>query len=96
MTSNPDLAEVPRERTAGGVHLYFLCYDLPAFAQKSALTVKVNEKVTAELFYDGQNIVVAPSVHSAQDMFTCGKKPVRFQSFLGLNFKKKLFLFPQD
>lgn len=63
----PALAAVPRERTAGGVHLVFICRDLPEeiLAAKKAPTVNLNESVTAELYKDGLNIVLSPSVHSS-------------------------------
>ena len=63
INSHPELAKVPRERTAGGCHLYYLCRDLPPFPNRNALNAKVNENVSTELYHDGQNIVATPSVH---------------------------------
>lgn len=60
-----DLGAVPRERTGGGVHLVFICRDLPdeIVKAKKAPTVKINDAVSAELYKDGLNIVLSPSVH---------------------------------
>jgi DNA polymerase I len=65
LDSRPDLAAVPRERTGGGAHLVFLCRDLPedVLRAKKAPVAKINEAVTAELYVDGLNIVLSPSVH---------------------------------
>ncbi len=69
VASVPELAQVPREETAGGAHLHFICRDLPPVTKangkrhKSALQAKVSEHVSGELFFNGQNIVVAPSIH---------------------------------
>jgi len=61
----PELAGVPRERTGGGAHLVFICRDLPEkiARAKKAPSVQVNDAVTAELYVDGLNIVLSPSVH---------------------------------
>ena len=63
----PGLAEVPRERTGGGVHLVFRCRDLPASVQmaQAPLVHQINEAVTAELFFAGLTIVLSPSVHAS-------------------------------
>ncbi len=63
----PGLAEVPRERTGGGVHLVFRCRDLPAsvLMAKSALVSEISETITAELFFAGLTIVLSPSVHAS-------------------------------
>ncbi len=65
MAGMPELAEVPRERTGGGVHLVFICRDVPAgiLAARKAPTVAINDAVSAELYKDGLNIVLSPSVH---------------------------------
>ena len=69
---HPQLANVPRERTAGGVHLHFVCRDLPPHLLKvrQAPTVEINDKVTAELYVNGLNLVVAPSVHKSGHHYT--------------------------
>lgn len=61
----PELAGVPRERTGGGVHLVLICRDLPdeILAAKKAPTVRINDRVNAELYKDGLNVVLSPSVH---------------------------------
>ena len=65
LASMPDLASVPRERTAGGAHLVFICHDLPDEVRvlRKAMTVRIDDKVSAELYKDGLNIVLSPSVH---------------------------------
>jgi DNA polymerase-1 len=70
LASRSELKDVPRERSAGGVHLHFICRDLPAIKKKGkrhdkALVSHLTEKVTAELYFDGLNLVVSPSVHSS-------------------------------
>lgn len=67
LAEQPDLAAVPRERTGGGAHLVFICRDVPEAVLKSkkAPTAKINEAVTAELYLDGLNIVLSPSVHKS-------------------------------
>lgn len=65
----PHLAPVPRERTANGAHLHFVCHDLPAFKKANGkphvgvISAAIEPQVNAELFFDGNNIVVSPSVH---------------------------------
>lgn len=66
--AHPELQQVPRERTGGGVHLHFTCDDLPAFTKngvpfKAALRSKLDAEVSAELYSDGLNVVVSPSIH---------------------------------
>ena len=65
LEGQPELVAVPRERTGGGVHLAFTCRDIPEEVMKSkkAPTCQVNEKVSAELYLDGLNLVLSPSVH---------------------------------
>lgn len=67
LASQPQLAKVPRERTGGGSHLVFLCHDVPEAVLKSkkAPTSQINEAVSAELYVDGLNIVLSPSVHKS-------------------------------
>jgi len=67
LTGKPDLCEFPRERTGGGAHLVFVCRDIPpTVAQaKKAPTSKVNDVVMAELYLQGMNIVVSPSIHKS-------------------------------
>ncbi len=67
LESMPELADVPRERTGGGAHLVFRCEDLPetvAFL-KQAPSARINEAVMAELYINGTNIVLSPSVHKS-------------------------------
>jgi DNA polymerase I len=65
LASQRELYLVPRERTGGGAHLVFICRDLPhcVLTSKKALSSKINEAVTAELYTEGMNIVVSPSLH---------------------------------
>lgn len=72
MAGMPELANVPRERTGGGVHLVFICRDVPAeiLATKKAPTVAINDAVSAELYKDGLNIVLSPSVHPNGHRYT--------------------------
>jgi len=65
LEGQPDLLDVPRERTGGGAHLIFICRDLPESVSKNKKSIasQINEAVTAELYTDGMNIVVSPSVH---------------------------------
>jgi hypothetical protein len=70
LATQPHLAGVPREKTAGGAHLHFICSDLPAITKNGkpygkALTVAVTDNVMAELYFDGLNVVVAPSIHAS-------------------------------
>jgi DNA polymerase-1 len=63
----PELATVPRERTGGGAHLAFICRDLPAEILKSKKppTCQINDKVSAELYLNGMNLVLSPSIHKS-------------------------------
>ncbi|MCP5560198.1 MAG: bifunctional DNA primase/polymerase [Verrucomicrobiaceae bacterium] len=67
LAAQPALATVPRERTGGGAHLTFVCRDLPepVLKSKKAVTCQINERVSAELYFDGLNIVLSPSVHKS-------------------------------
>lgn len=67
LASQPQLATIPRERTGGGAHLVFVCRDLPESVAKAkkAIAVQINDTVTSELYTDGMNLVVTPSVHKS-------------------------------
>ena len=67
LATQPDLAAVPRERTGGGAHLAFICRDIPeeVMKAKKAPTCQINDAVTAELYLDGLNLVLSPSVHKS-------------------------------
>jgi len=58
---------VPRERTTGGVHLLFICRDIPASVLEKGkpLVSQLNLAVSAELFCNGHNLVISPSVHKS-------------------------------
>ncbi len=62
LSSQPQLATIPRERTGGGAHLVFVCRDLPEDVAKAkkAITAQVNATVTAEFYADGMNLVRQP------------------------------------
>ena len=72
LESQPHLAAVPRERTGGGAHLVFICRDLPESVAKSkkALSYQITPAVTAELYTDGMNFVLSPSVHKSGHRYT--------------------------
>ena len=57
----------PGRRTGGGAHLVFICRDLPESVAKSkkALSYQITPAVTAELYTDGMNFVLSPSVHKS-------------------------------
>lgn len=64
----PQLSGFPREHTAHGAHLHFICPDLPPIMKRgkphgSPLVNTVAEGVGVELFFRGLSVVVAPSVH---------------------------------
>lgn len=65
LADQPELATVPRERTGGGAHLHFRCSDLPEAVLESAkpLSVELTSKIGAELYSNGHNLAVAPSIH---------------------------------
>ena len=67
LATQPDLAAVPRERTGGGAHLAFICRDIPEeiLKAKKAQACQINDKVSAELYLDGLNLVLSPSVHKS-------------------------------
>ena len=67
LANQPDLATVPRERTGGGAHLAFICRDIPeeVMKAKKAPTCQINDAVSAELYLDGLNLVLSPSVHKS-------------------------------
>ncbi len=70
LAAQPRLAAVPRETTRGGVHMHFLCPDLPVFRdsrgdrREKGLMARLTDVVTAELLFHGCNIVVSPSQHA--------------------------------
>jgi DNA polymerase I len=72
LATMPELAAVPRERTGGGVHLAFICRDIPEalLNPKQAPTCKINDKVDAELYLNGLNLVLSPSVHKSGHQYT--------------------------
>ena len=72
LATQPELDHAPRERTGGGAHLAFICRDLPegVLKSKKAITCQINEKVSAELYFDGLNIVLSPSVHKSGHRYT--------------------------
>jgi DNA polymerase-1 len=72
LTRQPHLAAVPRERTANGAHLHFICRDLPEIRTTSGklpsggypVALDLADGVTAELYFcPRQNVIIAPSVH---------------------------------
>ncbi|HPA17487.1 MAG TPA: DNA polymerase [Verrucomicrobiae bacterium] len=67
LSTMPELASTPRERTAGGAHLLFICRDLPKsiLLAGRAPTSKINDQVNGELYKDGTNIVLSPSIHKS-------------------------------
>lgn len=71
LLEHPELASVPCERTAGGLHLHYLCHDRPPFRNGSgkprgkALASHLNSEVSAELLFAGLPVTVAPSVHKS-------------------------------
>jgi P4 family phage/plasmid primase-like protien len=71
LAPQPELAAVPRERTGGGAHLHFRCLDLPEtlLTQGNALTVKLADKVMAELYSNGLNLVLSPSIHKTEHRY---------------------------
>jgi DNA polymerase-1 len=72
LATQSELAAVPRERTGGGAHLAFICRDIPEAVMKSkkAPTSKINDQVNAELYLDGLNIVLTPSIHKSGHAYT--------------------------
>ena len=72
LATQSDLATVPRERTGGGAHLAFICRDIPEVVMKAkkAPTCQINDKVSAELYLDGLNLVLSPSVHKSGHLYS--------------------------
>ncbi len=72
LATQPDLSAVPRERTGGGAHLAFICRDIPEVAMmaKKAPTCQINDKVGAELYLDGLNLALSPSIHKSGHRYT--------------------------
>jgi putative DNA primase/helicase len=62
LESRKDLAHVPREETAGGAHLHFICKDAPHI-HKGVVKAQVNQDVSVEIFTGPANVVVSPSQH---------------------------------
>jgi DNA polymerase I len=62
LKEHPELADVPRERTAGGAHLHFLCHDVPGGAE-ARIARQLNSMVGVEVFVGPANVVVSPSIH---------------------------------
>ncbi|MBU6303745.1 MAG: bifunctional DNA primase/polymerase, partial [Verrucomicrobia bacterium] len=67
LASKPELAAVPRERTGGGAHLHFRCPDVPEelLQARQAPTAKLTGSVDAELYVNGLNLVLSPSIHKS-------------------------------
>ena len=72
LATQADLAAVPRERTGGGAHIAFICRDIPevVIKAKKAPTCQINDKVSAELYLDGLNLVLSPSVHKSGHLYS--------------------------
>ena len=90
LAERPELAEVPRERTAGGAHLHFICRDAPKLDGGKQVE-QLNEFVTAEIFTGPSNMVISPSLHPsgqryAWEVFREDFPEVRWQ-FLVETFK---------
>ena len=65
--AHPELADIPAERTGGGMHLHVTCRGVPPAAtvlagKSGKLVSQLTEKVTAEVFLAG-NVALTPSVH---------------------------------
>jgi hypothetical protein len=72
--AHPVLSTLPRYLTRGGVHLAFLCPDMPKWAKDNGrpyhdrLVAQVSDKIRAELFHcERNNIVLPPSVHQVDN-----------------------------
>lgn len=67
LSDQPGLSSVPRERTRGGVHLVFRSPDVPDAVLKlrKPLTFQITEKVSGEIYTNGMNIALSPSVHKS-------------------------------
>lgn len=72
LATQSGLAAVPRERTGGGAHLVFICRDIPdsVMSSNKAPTSRINDQVSAELYLDGLNIVLTPSIHKSGHAYT--------------------------
>jgi DNA polymerase I-like protein with 3'-5' exonuclease and polymerase domains len=71
LTERPELNATPQHATRGGVHLAYLCPDLPKFTHPNGkpyyekLVAQVTPLITAELFHsDHSNVVLPPSRHA--------------------------------
>jgi hypothetical protein len=69
LATHPELAHVPRERTAGGAHLHFICKDAPELKGGKDI-VQLTKDVSAEIFVGPSNVVAAPSVHPSGVRYT--------------------------
>jgi hypothetical protein len=74
LIERPDLLNTPMHITRNGVHLVYICPDLPKWTHPDGrsyhekLIFKLNPSVTAELFYsDHSNVVLPPSRHPSDD-----------------------------
>jgi Bifunctional DNA primase/polymerase, N-terminal len=69
--THPVLSKLPQHLTRGGVHLVFICPDMPKWVRvngrpyRDRLVAEVTSQIRAELFHcDHNNIILPPSVHS--------------------------------
>lgn len=69
LESRKDLAHVPREETAGGAHLHFICKDAPHI-HKGVVKSNVSEAVSVEIFTGPANVAVSPSEHPSGKIYT--------------------------
>jgi DNA polymerase I-like protein with 3'-5' exonuclease and polymerase domains len=70
LDATPELAQVPQQKTRNGVHLVYLCPDLPKWTRANGkphlekLKSRVTASVNGELFFsDHSNVVLPPSRH---------------------------------
>ncbi len=63
--NKPSLVDIPQERTAGGLHIHYVCHDIPKWVLESnkALVATISDEITAELYFEGLNIIMTPSLH---------------------------------
>jgi hypothetical protein len=68
--AHPVLSRLPRHLTRGGVHMVFICPDIPKWVRPNGrlyhdrLVAEVSDKIRAELFHcERNNIILPPSVH---------------------------------
>ena len=73
--AGPKVQSLPRERTAGGVHIHLRISDLDDVLRKypnarKLVNPKVSSKVSGELFFKANNYVVtSPSVHELGEVY---------------------------